>query len=164
MYNEYHDCCRETKLISLAVPICQPAISLFSGHYLCISMVLLTVEAHACYVQHAGTCTEVCDCSERAHKNTKPERETGRKGGLSVQLAFCSAGSNAAPSTWWPSQTGASPLGSPRTPYQRYTWQGGCLKTLQRPYYTSYSLALQRPLHNKLPTPYSLLAGESSAT
>lgn len=61
------------------------------------------MSAHA----HAG----ICDCRERAHTNTKRERQV-EKGGLSVQLAFCSAGSNVACLPARPPQTGASPLGT----------------------------------------------------
>lgn len=70
--------------------ICQSAVTLLSGRYLCISVVLLTVGAcirhthtHCVWLRWTGSCKHEA-------------RETGRKGDLSVQLAFCSAGSNVA--------------------------------------------------------------------
>lgn len=61
---------------------------MFSGHYLCISMVLLTVGSQVCCIH-----IKECDCEQNVH-----EIHTRRvwKGVLSVQLAFCSAGSNVA--------------------------------------------------------------------
>lgn len=65
--------------------MCQYAVTLLNGHYLCISMVLLTV----------GVCIQHTHRAAVMNRLLRTQRQKkGRKGDLSVHLAFCSAGSN----------------------------------------------------------------------
>lgn len=112
--------------------MCQYAVTLLNGHYLCISMVLLTVGV---CIQHTPS----------RLLRTRRHKERGRKGDLSVQLAFCSAGSNKNCLPGSPLRQGRLPRNPTGPPTIQTSDRGDCLQTLQRPYYTSQGQALQWP-------------------
>lgn len=139
--------------------MCQPAITLLSGHYHCISIVLLTVGTYArvlCMYTHMRTsiCTQRDTCiTQRQRKRERKYREGQRarekeaetergERGREIERELVSASGmlysreQRGLSTWSSSQTGAGPQGSHRASHQPHAWQEACVITLQRPYYT----------------------------
>lgn len=132
--------------------MCQYAVTLLNGHYLCISMVLLTVGV---CIQHTHTPSRLV--------RTWRHKERGRKGDLSVQLVFCSAGSNKNCLPGSPLRQGRLPR-NPTGPPTIQTSDRGAVCTLYRDPITHHP-AKHCSGHKMttLPTIYSLL-GEGLAT